>query len=171
MQRRQLESRTPAATRSNELRYRIPSFAGFVDIANGGFINQQVGSTCPGQLNTVLVIPFDQSLYLVTIFQDHDHGSLALNLLLVIKVFSVGLVSRTGPSNRWHAVGALQAFTTLRNRFGPLRRSAQRRPDQLTADKFFVSRLGGLTCGCGFHSIFHFLYAPSPAIESRADAG
>src|SRR6185312_7388018 len=90
------------------------AFAGFVDISDGRLVDQQCRSAAAADLDAVAVIPFDAALHLFAVFHYHNNGSLALYLLLIIIIFSVGLLGRTiaaGDSRR--AVCALQPLTTF----------------------------------------------------------
>src|SRR5437660_6126933 len=49
----------------------VSGFASLIDVSNGRLIDQQVSAAGTSQLNTVLVVPLDQALDLVAIFQDH----------------------------------------------------------------------------------------------------
>src|ERR1051326_4723878 len=70
------------------------AFAGLVDIADRRFIDQQSRSAVAVQLDAVAVIPLDASLHLFAVFHHHYHGGLTLDLLLVIVIFSMGLLRR-----------------------------------------------------------------------------
>src|SRR5579864_6762181 len=71
------------------------AFAGFVDIADGRLIDEQGRGAAAIDLDAVAVIPLDAALHLFAVFHYDDHGRFALDLLLVIVVFSVGLLGRT----------------------------------------------------------------------------
>src|ERR1035437_9350220 len=61
----------------------LPLIADFVHIFDGGFVDQ--GLLAAADLEGAAVIPLDASFDLLSVFQDKDHGSLGLDLLLQIK--------------------------------------------------------------------------------------
>src|SRR5205085_5367957 len=97
-------------------------FPGFVDIANRRFIDQETGAPIAAQLDAVFVIPFNDSLHLVAIFHDHHHRGFALHLLLVVKIFGVGLVGGRDSFHGRLAIGVFQPLTALRDWFFAWRR-------------------------------------------------
>ena len=71
----------------------LPAVLAFLEhVLDGGFVDHQVGSTGAVQLDTGLVVPLDIAVDFLAVAQHHDHGGLGLHLLLVVKVFGVGLL-------------------------------------------------------------------------------
>src|ERR1035437_7393512 len=67
----------------------LPLIADFVHIFDGGFVDQ--GLLAASDLESAAVIPLDAAFDLLSVFQDKDHGSLGLDLLLQIKEFGSAL--------------------------------------------------------------------------------
>src|SRR5215472_3790230 len=121
-------------------------FACFVHVADSRLVKQQVGSAVTAQLDAIPVIPLDQTLHMLAVSQ-HDHDrSLALHLLLIVEVFGVSLVLRLDLLHQWHTVSTFQPLTALRHWLCARCRRAERRPDELAIDEFFLTMLRGLAC-------------------------
>src|SRR6202165_4052895 len=65
-------------------------------VLDGGLVDHQVGRAGAIQLDAVLVVPLDITVHFLPFAQNDGHGSLRLHLLLIIKIFGVGLLGRRG---------------------------------------------------------------------------
>src|ERR1039458_1459276 len=87
----------------------LPSVLAFLEhVLDGGLVDHQVGSAVAVQLDAVLVVPLNIAVDFFAVAQHDDHGSLALHLLLIIKILGVGLFGGRGLLGR-HASGTISA--------------------------------------------------------------
>src|SRR5215468_4132492 len=122
------------------------NFARFVHVADSRLVKQQVGSAVAGQLDAIPVVPLDQTLQMLAVFEHNNDRSFTLHLLLIVEVFGVSLVLRLDLLHQRHSVSTFQPFTTLRHWLRARCRRAERRPYELSVDEFFLAMLRGLAC-------------------------
>src|SRR5713226_5181888 len=65
-------------------------------VLNGGLVDHQVGGAAAVQLDAVLVVPLDIAVDFLAVTQHDNHGGLRLHLLLIVKIFGVGLFGGRG---------------------------------------------------------------------------
>src|SRR5580700_8853334 len=88
-------------------------FALFEHVLDRWLVDHQVGSAILADyLDARLVVPFDDATDFLAILQHDDHWCLRLHLLLVIEVFSVGLLWRCGLASARRARRAVSAAVT-----------------------------------------------------------
>ena len=63
-----------------------------IHVFDAGFVDQQVWPVLPIDLQATLVIPFDDTLNGLAIFQYDHHRRLPLHLLHVVEAFSMRLI-------------------------------------------------------------------------------
>src|SRR5579872_877884 len=149
----------------------------FIHVFDGGFVDHEVRlAIFAVHLEAGLVVPLDVTVDFLTVSQHDNHGSARLHLLLVIKIFRVGLFGWRNFASSWaagRAFGAISTFTAIAT-FGavmPLGTVAsilhlcgdraviavvlgarQSRPDELSIREVFFVDLGGR------HGINNFLH-------------
>src|SRR4030088_2785995 len=82
-------------------------------VLDGGLVDHQVGGAAADQLDAVLVVPLDIAVDFLAVAQNDDHGSLRLHLLLIIKIFGVGLLGGRGLLGRTGGTGAIPIFVSV----------------------------------------------------------
>ena len=70
------------------------ALVGLVDILDVPFEHQQVRRTLAIDLQRTTIIPLDRAFDLFTIKQNDDHGSVSIDLFLVVEDLSIGFTGR-----------------------------------------------------------------------------
>src|SRR6516164_5618964 len=70
----------------------LPSVLAFLEhVFDGGLVDNQVGGAVAIQFDAGLVVPLNDAVHFLTVAQHYTRLRLGLHLLLVIRIFGVGL--------------------------------------------------------------------------------
>ncbi len=119
----------------------------FVHIADCVLKNQKVRARVAVHFDAVLVVPFDNSVKLLPILQDHNHRCLVLHLLEIVKAFGIGLLL-------WCGLLLLSTHSHFVFNF------RQGRTDKLSVHEKILLRPSSIWTSCTtlFHDVYPLLW-------------
>ena len=112
----------------------------FVHVLDTRFVDDEIGSAVAVHLDAISVVPFDDTMELLAVAHDDDHGRLTLHLFLVVEIFGIGAFRRRNLLAASGPVGAfiIVAIATFHGGWSVIMvvlGAAQRRPYQTTIRK------------------------------------
>jgi len=156
----------------NRLPLLLPVLAFLEHVLDGGLVDHQVGGAGAVQLDAMFVVPLDIAPDFLAVAQHDDHGSLGLHLLLIIKIFGVGLLGGHGLLRRGGGTVSVSVAIPVSAFGGRVVRAVvvvrvigaiERRADQLAIREAFL--IGGLFGWYGVERFFHI--APPVALGGQ----